>query len=58
MINVERAPLWGGVFECMVKSTKTCLRKVVDRVKLYYNELSTVLVETEAVINSRPLKYL
>ena len=56
--NVEKAPWWGGVFERMIKSTKRCLRKVVGRARLYYNDLSTVLVEVEAVINSRPLTYI
>ena len=56
--NVEKAPWWGGIFELMVKSTKRCLRKVVGRVKLYYDELQTVLVEIESVINSRPLTYI
>ena len=56
--NVEKAPWWGGVFERMIKATKRCLRKVVGRAKLYHDELSTVLVEIEAVVNSRPLTYL
>jgi hypothetical protein len=42
----------------MIKSTKRCLRKMIGRAKLYYDELSTVLVEIEAVVNSRPLTYL
>lgn len=42
----------------MVKSSKRCLRKVVGQAKLYYDELSTVLVEIEAVINFRPLTYI
>ena len=45
--NVDKAPWWGGIFERMVKSTKRCLRKVVGRAKLYYDELQTVLVEIE-----------
>ncbi len=56
--NVEKAPWWGGFFERLIKSTKRCLRKIVGQGKLYYDELRTVLVEVEAVINSRPLTYL
>lgn len=56
--NVEKAPWWGGIFERMIKSTKRCLRKVIGRAKLYYDELITALTEIEAVLNSRPLTYL
>ncbi len=55
---MEKAPWWGGFFERLIKSTKRCLRKIVGQGKLYYDELRTVLVEMEAVINSRPLTYL
>ena len=58
IFNVERAPWWGGLFERMVKSTKRCLRKVIGRSKLHYDELLTILVDIEGVINSRPLTYL
>ena len=58
IFNVERAPWWGGLFERMVKSTKRCLRKVIGRSKLYYDELLTILVDVEGVINSRPLTYM
>lgn len=56
--NVERAPWWGGVFERMVRMTKRCLKKMVGRAKLTYDELLTAVTEVEAVINSRPLSYV
>ena len=56
--NLERAPWWGGFFERMVKSTKRCLRKIVGRAKLNYDELLTAVTEVESIINSRPPSYI
>ena len=56
--NLEKAPWWGGFFERMVKSTKRCLRKIVGRAKLNYDELLTAVTEVESIINSRPLSYI
>ena len=55
---MERAPWRGGIFERLVKSTKRCLRKVVGRARLRYDELITVMTDIEAEINSRPLTYI
>ena len=55
--NVPRAPWTGGFFERMVKSTKSCLKKVLMNNTLTYEELETVLIEVENVINNRPLTY-
>ena len=52
VFNLERAPWWGGLFERMIKVTKRCLRKVMGQASLYFDELSTLLVEIEAIINS------
>ena len=48
----------GGMFECMIKSAKRCLKKSVGRASLTYDELSTLVTEIEAVLNSRPLTYV
>ena len=51
----EHSPHFGGIWEAAVKSTKTHLKRIVGSVKLTYEELSTVLTQIEAVLNSRPL---
>ena len=51
----EHGPHFGGLWEAAVKSTKKHLRSVVGSVTLTYEELSTVLAQVEACLNSRPL---
>ena len=56
--NLGKAPWWGGIFERKVQSTKRCLRKIVGRARLNYDESLTVVTEVESIINSRSLSYI
>nr|CAI5835101.1 unnamed protein product [Callosobruchus analis] len=53
-----KAPHFGGIWEAGVRSVKTHLRKVMGNALLTYEELATVLVQIEALLNSRPLSPL
>ena len=55
---VPTASWWGGFFEICVKLVKRCLKKVLGKARVSYEELETVLIETEGVLNSRPLTYV
>ncbi|KAI5738661.1 hypothetical protein M8J77_009685 [Diaphorina citri] len=45
-------------WECMMGLVKNLLRRILGRTSVDYEELSTILSECEAVINSRPLTYV
>ena len=55
--NLEKAPWWGGLFERLIRSTKRCLRKMIGKARLSYDEMHTAILEVEAILNSRPLSY-
>ena len=55
--NMLLSPWHGGFFERLVRSTKELLRKVLKGCQLNYKELQTVSLETEAILNSRPLTH-
>ncbi|XP_044760769.1 uncharacterized protein LOC123318219 [Coccinella septempunctata] len=53
--NPPSAPHMGGLWEANIKVVKTHLKRVTGSQILTYEEMNTVLVQIEAVLNSRPL---
>jgi len=56
--NPPSAPHFGGLWEAAVKSLKHHLRRVLGETTLTYEEMSTLLAQIEACLNSRPLQTL
>ena len=55
---IEASPWWGGFWERLVKSIKRTLHVTISRASVTYEELLTILVEIEGIMNSRPLTYI
>ncbi|XP_052737809.1 uncharacterized protein LOC112051333 [Bicyclus anynana] len=53
--NPPYAPHFGGIWESNIKSVKTHLFRVIGNQILTYEELNTVLIQIEGIMNSRPL---
>lgn len=54
--NPPAAPHFGGIWEAAVKSAKHHLRRVIGDSKLTFEEMTTLLAQVEACLNSRPLQ--
>nr|CAI5854079.1 unnamed protein product [Callosobruchus analis] len=50
-----RSPTFGSIWEAGIKSVKHHIRRVIGNKALTFEEFATVLTQTEAVLNSRPL---
>ena len=55
--NPPIAPHFGGVHEVMVKSAKKAIKVILGQADINDEELMTVIVGAEGLINSRPLTY-
>lgn len=58
VFNPPNAPEFGGLWEAAVKSCKFHLKRVIGTIVLTFEEMSTILVRVESVLNSRPLMAL
>ena len=56
--NLEAAPWTGGFFERLIQSVKRCLRKLLLKSRLSYDQMLTLLIKIENIINNRPLTYM
>ena len=45
------------MFERLIKSTKRCLKKILGKSLLNYEEMLTVLAKIQVIINNRPLTF-
>lgn len=53
--NPARAIYFGGLWEAGVNSVKTHLHRILKDQRLTYEEFSTIIIQIEACLNSRPL---
>ncbi|XP_047105115.1 uncharacterized protein LOC124768933 [Schistocerca piceifrons] len=54
-LTPPRAPHFGGLWEAGIKCMKSHLKCVIGNAVLTFEELTTVLIQIEACLNSRPL---
>ena len=56
--TIALAPWQGGFYERLIGMVKKSLKKGMGRKLLYWDKLTTLLAEVEAILNTRPLTYV
>ncbi|BET03158.1 Pao retrotransposon peptidase [Nesidiocoris tenuis] len=54
-VNPPYGPNFGGIWESNIKCVKQHLSRIIGNQVLTYEEFNTVLIQIEAILNSRPL---
>ena len=54
----KRAPWYGGFWKHLIGLTKQAIRKTLGRTFISLDQLQTVVVEVESMLNDRPLTYV
>jgi hypothetical protein len=54
----DRSPHWGGFYERMIGTVKSCLKRTIWKSILTFDDFLTTLIRIEGVINQRPLTYV
>ena len=54
----KRAPWYGGFWERMVGLTKQAIKRTLGRAFVTIQQLETIVIEIEAMLNDRPLTYV
>ncbi|CAI4220562.1 unnamed protein product, partial [Auanema sp. JU1783] len=57
IFNTPLAPWKGGAWERLIGIVKTILYKVLGRYKPTYDEMHTIMVKIETIVNTRPLTF-
>ena len=55
IFNPPSSPHFGGIFEAMIKVAKKALRIIAGHAEMNDEELLTLMIKIESIVNSRPL---